>query len=74
MIASSGDIILLPYRGFQYNYSHSENERIHANYNCTLSHFEEKIALEEITSVAGLVPNSFCRYFKSRTGRRIRSC
>jgi AraC-like DNA-binding protein len=55
--------------GFQSNFSPAENERINAIYDYTLKHFGQKIALEEIASVAGLVPNSFCRYFKSRAGK-----
>ncbi len=55
--------------GFQSNFSPAESERINAIYDYTLKHFQQKIALEEIASVAGLVPNSFCRYFKSRAGK-----
>lgn len=45
----------------------SENERINAIYNYTLQHFKTKIYLKEVAAVANLSPNSFCRYFKSRT-------
>jgi AraC-like DNA-binding protein len=68
-IASSEEAQLLSSMGFQYIGSSTENERINAIYDYTFSHFRQKITLEEIASVAGLVPNSFCRYFKSRTGK-----
>ncbi len=55
--------------GFQYNFTSLEYERMNAIYEYTLRRFQQKIALEEIASVAGLVPNSFCRYFKSRAGK-----
>lgn len=55
--------------GYNYDLSESENDRINAIYNHTLTHFSKKITLEEISGIAGMVPNSFCRYFKSRTGK-----
>ncbi|SOD90257.1 AraC family transcriptional regulator [Spirosoma fluviale] len=55
--------------GFRYESSEVENERINRIYAYTLSHFHDKIRLQDVASIAGLVPNSFCRYFKSRTGK-----
>ncbi|MCX6218408.1 helix-turn-helix domain-containing protein [Spirosoma sp.] len=55
--------------GFRYESSEVENERINAIYAYTLSHFHDKIKLQEVAAISGLVPNSFCRYFKSRTGK-----
>jgi AraC-like DNA-binding protein len=60
---------LLSSPGFRYTYSDSENQRVHAIYEYTLQHFEGKITLQQIASVAGLVTNSFCRYFRSMTGK-----
>jgi AraC-like DNA-binding protein len=68
-IADSPEAQVLSSMGFQRNFSPAENERINAIYAYTLNHFQQKIALEEIAGVAGLVPNSFCRYFKSRAGK-----
>lgn len=58
--------------GFRYDTPESENERINAIYNYALKHFGQRITLEEVAAVAGLSPNSFCRYFKSRTGKHFR--
>ncbi|WP_317130909.1 helix-turn-helix domain-containing protein [Pedobacter frigoris] len=55
--------------GFKYDFRESENERMNNIYNFALNNFKKKIQLEEIAAVADLVPNSFCRYFKARTGR-----
>ena len=55
--------------GFQYVASDAETERLNTIYTYTMSHFHEKIRLHEVASLAGLAPNSFCRYFKSRTGK-----
>ena len=68
-IARSDEHNVLSSIGHQYDFSESENDRINAIYNHTLSHFNQKICLEEISGIAGMVPNSFCRYFKSRTGK-----
>lgn len=53
--------------GFSYDYSDYENNRMNTIYNYTLKNFNRKIDLAEIASKVGLVPNSFCRYFKTRT-------
>lgn len=55
--------------GFRPDYSESENHRINAIYDYTFRHFTGNIYLGEVAAIAGLVPNSFCRYFKSRTGK-----
>lgn len=68
-VARSEEYVMLSSVGFQYDLSESENDRINAIYDYTLSNFKQKVSLEEIASVAGMVPNSFCRYFKSRTGK-----
>jgi AraC-like DNA-binding protein len=57
--------------GFRYDNPERESERINAIYKYTLTHFSEKITLERVASIAGLSRNSFCRYFKSRTGKQF---
>lgn len=49
--------------------SEDETERIHKIYAYSLAHFQRKITLEEIAGEAAISPHSFCRYFKSRTGK-----
>jgi AraC-like DNA-binding protein len=44
-----------------------EQERVSLIYEYSFRHFRRPIQLEEIASVANISPNSFCRYFKSRT-------
>jgi AraC-like DNA-binding protein len=53
--------------GFRHNFEETENDRINAIYNYSLANFKRKIQMEEMASVANISPNSFCRYFKSRT-------
>lgn len=67
--AGSGQLQLLSSIGFRPDFAESENDRINAIYDYTFRHFTRPIYLQQVASVAGLVPNSFCRYFKSRTGK-----
>jgi AraC-like DNA-binding protein len=53
--------------GFKHDFMEAESERINDIYDYTLKNFKRPIQLEEIASVANISPNSFCRYFKSRT-------
>lgn len=55
--------------GFQPAFSEGESERMNAIYDFTLQRFADNIYLEEVSRVAQLVPNSFCRYFKAKTGK-----
>lgn len=68
-ISALPEVVQLSSIGFKSDFRESENERMNNIYNFALNNFKKKIQLEEIASVADLVPNSFCRYFKARTGK-----
>jgi AraC-like DNA-binding protein len=53
--------------GFKHDLVDAENDRVNAIYDYSLKNYKRKIQLEEIAAVANISPNSFCRYFKSRT-------
>ena len=55
--------------GFKPDFVEAENDRINAIYEYSVKNFKEKIKLEKIAEVANISPNSFCRYFKSHTGK-----
>lgn len=67
--ANCTDTIALSSLGFKYDFPESENARINAIYNYTLNNFHKKIKLSEVAEIAGMIPNSFCRYFKHHTGK-----
>ena len=67
--AASGQMLLLSSMGFRHDFAESENDRINAIYDYSFRHFTRSIYLHQVASIVGLVPNSFCRYFKSRTGK-----
>lgn len=66
-IANSDSYTLLSSMGFRQNFSEVQNDRINCIYQYSLSNYKRKIQMEEIASVANMSPNSFCRYFKSKT-------
>jgi AraC-like DNA-binding protein len=66
-IAASQQTRQLSSIGFQHNFQEAEYERINTIYEYSLKNFRRPILLEEIAGVANISPNSFCRFFKSRT-------
>jgi AraC-like DNA-binding protein len=52
---------------FNYNFEDLDKSRISAIYDYSLANFKHIITLDEIAEVANISPNSFCRFFKSRT-------
>jgi AraC-like DNA-binding protein len=47
----------------------SENERINVVFQYLSKNFREEVSLAQISSIANMTPNAFCRYFKQRTGK-----
>lgn len=45
----------------------NDDGRINSIYRYSMENYKRKINMEEIASVANMSPNSFCRYFKSKT-------
>jgi AraC-like DNA-binding protein len=66
-IADCSQLVTLSSIGFKHDFAEVENDRINHIYDYTLKNFKRPILLEEIANVANISPNSFCRYFKSRT-------
>lgn len=52
---------------FQHNFEDLDKDRINAIYDYSLANFKNPIKLEQIAEIANISPNSFCRFFKSRT-------
>ncbi|HEX6426305.1 MAG TPA: helix-turn-helix transcriptional regulator [Niastella sp.] len=66
-IAECTQLVPLSSIGFKHEQLDTENDRINAIYDFSLKNFKRPIQLDEIASVANISPNSFCRYFKSKT-------
>lgn len=69
ILAESDEATDISSKGFNLNIEEEERDRINAVYNFAINNFKRKISLEEPAEIAGLSSNSFCRYFKSRTGK-----
>ena len=69
-ISDSKQLKTLVSLGFQYHFQESEKDRMHAIYEYTISNFKERISLETIAGIARISPNSFCKYFKSRSKKQ----
>ncbi|PWN70484.1 AraC family transcriptional regulator [Chryseobacterium phosphatilyticum] len=68
-ISTSAEYNFLASSHFNYQFNEDEKRRIQEIYNYTLSRYTEKITLEEISAIANLSPNSFCKFFKFKTGK-----
>jgi AraC-like DNA-binding protein len=66
-VANCKQLVPLSSIGFKPELADLESDRINAIYEYSIKNFRNKIQLEEIAEVANISPNSFCRYFKSRT-------
>jgi AraC-like DNA-binding protein len=66
-IASSQKLLTLSSEGFGSNATSTDNETINEVYTYSIENFKNKITIKEISGIAHVSPNSFCRYFKSRT-------
>ena len=67
VIASCDQLETLCSIGFKYEMVKDDKDRINAIYEYSIKNFKRPIQLDEIAGVANISPNSFCRYFKSRT-------
>ena len=67
LLAEAPDLALLSALNYPIHFDESDTDRINLIYAYSLAHFQQKISLNEIAAVAAMSPNSFCRYFKSRS-------
>ncbi|MEO6286078.1 MAG: helix-turn-helix domain-containing protein [Dyadobacter sp.] len=66
-LAQCSEVKLLSNTQYQHEYDQYDTDRINQIYQYSISHFQKKISIEEISEVANISPHSFCRYFKSRS-------
>jgi len=52
---------------FQYDFHAPEKDRINKIYNYLIENFKKQISLKEIAAIGNISPNSFCKFFKSRS-------
>jgi len=65
----SGSYQLLSSVGFRPTAVETVPDRLQAVYQYVFQHFKQTLRLEEAAAIVGLSPSSFCRFFKSNTGK-----
>lgn len=65
----ANEVIPITSLGYEHQVSVSEQDRINLIYEYAFKNFKEKIPLKAIAAEIGFAPSSFCRYFKSKTGK-----
>ncbi|WP_266362420.1 AraC family transcriptional regulator [Tellurirhabdus rosea] len=66
-LAADPGAVMLASEGYQLKATEAETERMKRVLDYMLAHFREEIRVEDISSVAGMAPAAFCRYFRKRT-------
>ncbi|NIJ54851.1 AraC family transcriptional regulator [Dyadobacter arcticus] len=66
-LAHCPEIKLLSDTPYQHEFDAFDTDRLNHIYQYSVSNFQKKISIEEISEVANISPHSFCRYFKSRS-------
>lgn len=51
------------------NYTDNEGERMANVFRFVMNNFYKDVSLQEVSDVASMTPNAFCRYFKQRTNK-----
>lgn len=67
LLAQSEEHVQLSSSKLQFGFDEEDTDRINRIYAYSLTHFQHKISIQEVANVANISPNSFCRYFKSRS-------
>jgi AraC-like DNA-binding protein len=68
-VSKSEEYKCLASEGYSNSYSKSDVERLSAVYKHIMKNFSDVIRLDEISAIANMAPTSFCKYFKSKTGK-----
>lgn len=68
-LAVSAESNILNAEGFSIEVEKQDNDRINIVLNHIRKHFQEPIALEEMSDLISMTVPSFCRYFKKVTGK-----
>lgn len=68
-IAVTKEKLFLSSLGFVQDYSLERTDKINEIYNYTFTNFTESISIEAVSKAVHISPNSFCRYFKTRTSK-----
>lgn len=67
LLAQSSERLIIAPEKFNISYNEQDETRLTKIYLYTLNNFTRAIKLKDVAAIVYMVPNAFCRYFKSRT-------
>lgn len=73
LFADSDQVYLLSTVRYDAPSDNPDRERINMVFSFLSANFRREVSLMQVSSVANMTPNSFCRYFRQRTGKTF-SC
>lgn len=68
-IASTANYTSLSSFIYDKKYSDNEGARMRNVFDYTMNHFDKAVSLNQISEVANMTKNAFCKYFKKRTNK-----
>lgn len=68
-VSRSDEYKCLASEGYLNSYGHNDVERLGEVYKYIMKNFTEIIKLRDVSSIANMTSTSFCKYFKSKTGK-----
>lgn len=69
LLSNSKEFKPLASVSYKNNYNEKDTGRINNVYRYLMQNFQRNISLQEVADLCNMGPNSFCRFFKSRTQR-----
>lgn len=67
LISAMKHFVILSSAGFQANYSANDPEKMDNIIRFMFENYHREISLDEISVIANMTKQAFCRYFKNRT-------
>ncbi|MES2276575.1 MAG: AraC family transcriptional regulator [Bacteroidota bacterium] len=71
VLGQTGDYQLLASPTYINRIPFNDNERMNRVYHYLMENFKKTIQFQQIADLAGMNPNAFCRFFKSRTQKSL---
>lgn len=71
ILSETTEYTFLASQNYSNQFHSHENERMHSVYEYLMKNFKKEISLKEVSGLAAMNPNAFCRFFKSRTQKSL---
>ena len=71
ILSESKDVQFITTEAYNHNLYPSETDRLSDVYKFVHQNFKDNVSLTDIANISNLTPQSFCRFFKKRTGKNF---